>query len=1539
MPSLAQLMTNHADSVGPAATLAEAAARMVESRISSIIVIEHDKVLGIVTERDILRAMRARQDNSLPVTTLMSSPVHTVSADMDYREAYRGATLRGIRHLVVTDPKGKPQGIVTETDFRRHLGLDIFRQLNDVSNLMELKFPRLKGDATLDAALAAMEASRQSCVVVIEGGKPVGIVTERDVVRLFLENTPNTTLATVMTQPVAIVNIDTPINVAAQKMLDQRFRHLAVVDHDDKLVGLLTEHALLRPLQQGMLDDVLSDHFELGAANAIAEQSASRIGHYQRALLDNFPFLVWLKDTESRFLAVNQQFANITGAKSSDAMLGKSDLDYFPTDLADKYRADDAEVMAHGVKKSIIEQITTPEGTLWHETYKAPVFDSAGELLGTVGFARDISSQYRTEHAVIIRNAALAGLLRGEPLNGLLELIALSAETELLGTHAAIFLITSDNKHLSVAAAPSIPEEIRQQLDHMPIAENTGASGTAAFRQERVVVENLFTDPKGKDFLDLAIQANITSAWAEPIFSSAGELLGTFTAYHPAEFSPNQAEQEQLRLASQLAALVISEHRNAADLDLSLASFRGIFDSVDDALMILDAKNIILDANPRLEDLAGQPRSQLIGMHYRPLLADGLNPTTQTETALAQTLSGTPATLEAWGKDTSGRIFPIEVRMRPTKYFGQDAVIASIQDIGERKTAAQRLLVERDLADALARGQTREELFPLLLDLALRFPEFDCGGLYVKTPDGGFQLIEHRGLSAEFIKTSNYIAPGSANAVLLESGKIICSCDEADSKCSHPDLIKLPHLQGENIHCLAVLPIAIAGETVACLNLAGNDCHQISSGTYLALESLGANFTQTLIRLDAQAESQRLQKNLSGLFDALHDLLFIITPEGRILHYNRAVSEQLGYSASELINQPIATVHPPEMAKTVSDIITDMIAGKRKNCPLPIVRADGSQLMVETRIVMGYWDGKPAILGISQDISQRLLAEQRQRLAASVFDNAHEGIMITDPKGKIIDVNETFTELTGYSHAETIGKTADLLKSGHHTPEFYLAMWKTILDIGYWRGEIWNRKKTGEMFVEQLTISAVRDEAGTISHYVGIFTDITLIKEHQQRLEHLAHFDPLTQLPNRMLLADRMQLAMAQAERSTKTLAVCYLDLDGFKPVNDLYGHATGDRLLIEVAQRLKACVRAGDTVSRLGGDEFVLLLTNIEDEHECDQAMSRIIAHLTRPVIIDQHEIVVSGSIGITLYPQDESDADTLLRHADQAMYAAKQAGRNRYHLFDPEHDRRTRVRREETSRIRQGLLAGEFEMYYQPKVDMRQATVIGAEALIRWNHPELGLLPPAHFTLALESGELCIELGEWVLAQALKQLDTWQSQGITVCVSVNIAGDHLQHSGFVERLKALLAKHPNVSPDQLELEILETAALDDIAVVAEIFAQCRQFGVRFSLDDFGTGYSSLTYFRRLPADVLKIDQSFIRDMLEDPDDMAIVQGVIGLTHAFKRIAIAEGVETEAHGLALLELGCELGQGYGIARPMPADQLPDWIKQFCPATAWKTKD
>jgi diguanylate cyclase (GGDEF)-like protein/PAS domain S-box-containing protein len=1529
MPTVAKLMTHHADRVAPSATIAEAARLMMGSRISSIIIIDDETVLGIVTERDILRAMLQGQDGSQAITSLMSSPVHTVSEEMDFRQAYRSAAVRGIRHLVVTDRQGKPLGVVTETDFHRRLGLEFFSQLNSVDTLMEHDFPRLPADATLDSALAAMAQMQQSCVVVIADEAPIGIVTERDVVRLFLGTEGSTTLGEVMTWPVASVQIDSAISDAAELMLERNFRHLAVVDRSNRLVGLLTEHCLVRPLKLEVLDDALANQIDLSKANAEVRKKIARSERYQRALLDNFPYLVWLKDTESRFLTVNRHMAQAVGESSVSAMLGKTDADYYPPEFAKHYRADDSAVMASGEKKYVIEEIITNGARVWHETYKAPIIDANGAILGTVGFARNISARKRSEEAVVMRNAALAGLLRGERLEGLLELIAISAETELPGLVCSILLVSEDGRHLRLGAAPGLPEASQKVIDGMPIEEGSGASGTAAFRKTRVVIEDIFTDPKGEKFREFARAIGASSGWAEPMFSPNGELLGTFAAYHRNTRLPHPEEQELLRLASQLAALVISQHRQAEQLAASLSTFRGIFDSVDEALFIINRDGILLDQNARAEQLSGFERNALLGQRYQRLLVEGMNVDVKMGERFTAALLGSPAVVEIWTQSACGRIFPAEVRMRPGKYFGQDVVIASVQDICERRSAAERMAVERDLAEALANGKSRDELLPVLLDIALRFPEFDCGGIYLRQPDGGYQLVEHRKLSENFLAGVRFFPAESSRAQIISAGEIICSCHEVTTACAQPELIHSPHMVAEGIRCLAILPIVANGQSIACINLAGRHTSQISHGTFNALHSLGKHFALTLMRVDAQTEARQSQQNIAGLFDRLRDFLFIVSPDGTILHYNQAVSELLGYPPGALIGQPIATVHPPEMQKMVAEIMGEMLTGQRISCALPILRADGSPLAVETRVVQGFWSGQPAILGISQDISERLLAEERQKLAASVFDHAHEGIMITDPRGRIIEVNDTFSELTGYSRAETIGQTTELLKSGHHTPEFYLDMWQAIQKAGYWQGEVWNRKKSGQIFVEQLTISTVRDRQGEVSHFVGIFTDITLIKEHQQRLEHLAHFDALTQLPNRMLLSERMQLAMAQTARSGQTLAVCYLDLDGFKPVNDLYGHSAGDRLLVDVAQRLKACLRGGDTVSRLGGDEFVLLFSGLENVHECDLAIARIIATLTRPFKIDEYSIDISASIGVTLYPQDGADADTLLRHADQAMYAAKQAGRNRYHLFDPENDRRARLHRDELEQISEALAKGEFALYYQPKVDMRLGIVIGAEALIRWHHPTRGLLLPGEFLHVVDGSELAIELGDWVIREALRQLDAWVGEGLDFSVSINIAGDHLQHPGFAQRLGELLAAHPRVPPGRLELEILETAVLEDIGLVAQLFAECRKLGVSFALDDFGTGYSSLTYFRRLPADVLKIDQSFVRDMLEDPEDLAIVEGVIGLTQAFKRKVIAEGVETVEHGLALLLLGCDHAQGYGIARPMPAESLPAWIQNF----------
>jgi diguanylate cyclase (GGDEF)-like protein len=446
---------------------------------------------------------------------------------------------------------------------------------------------------------------------------------------------------------------------------------------------------------------------------------------------------------------------------------------------------------------------------------------------------------------------------------------------------------------------------------------------------------------------------------------------------------------------------------------------------------------------------------------------------------------------------------------------------------------------------------------------------------------------------------------------------------------------------------------------------------------------------------------------------------------------------------------------------------------------------------------------------------------------------------------------------------------------------------------------------------------------------VGTFTDITLIKQHEKQLEHIAHYDALTGIPNRLLLADRLQQALAHSKREETILAVCYLDLDGFKLVNDTMGHEAGDKVLIEVAKRIKGSIRGDDTVARLGGDEFAVLLLGMHAPDECSASLNRLLEAISQPIEIKNKLFEVSASIGVAIYPGDDHDADTLLRHADQAMYSAKQSGKNRYYLYDAENDQRARMQHEFLRRLALALGRNEFELYYQPKVDMQTLQLVGAEALIRWRHPERGLLLPAEFLYAIEGTVLEMELGDWVVATALTQLEAWHQSGLQMELSINISARHLQAKDFAWKLKRKMLHYSNLPKGSLQIEVLETAALEDIPRVSDTIERCRKIGVSFALDDFGTGYSSLSYLGRLPVDTLKIDQSFIRDMLQDNGDRAIVQGVIALAKAFNRKTVAEGVESEELFRALVEMGCEYGQGYGIARPMPASELAAWLEKW----------
>jgi diguanylate cyclase (GGDEF)-like protein/PAS domain S-box-containing protein len=565
--------------------------------------------------------------------------------------------------------------------------------------------------------------------------------------------------------------------------------------------------------------------------------------------------------------------------------------------------------------------------------------------------------------------------------------------------------------------------------------------------------------------------------------------------------------------------------------------------------------------------------------------------------------------------------------------------------------------------------------------------------------------------------------------------------------------------------------------------------------------------------------------------------------------------------------------------------------------------------------------------------------EAALQLAASVFTHAREGIMITDAQEVIVDVNDAFTRITGFSRQDAIGNTPRILSSGHQSKEFYSNMWQQLHDKGHWYGEVWNSRKNGDAYTEMLTITAVRDAQDQAQHYVGLFFDITAMKQHECELDHIAHYDALTNLPNRVLLADRLHQGMVQVQRRGRKLAVLFLDLDGFKAVNDQYGHETGDQLLITLASRMKQALREGDTLARIGGDEFVAVLSDLDDITACIPMLNRLLNAAALPVSIGNTQVQVSASLGVTSFPQTQDiEADQLLRQADQAMYQAKLAGKNRFVFFDAQQDSGLRSRFESVERIRQGLAEHEFVLHFQPKVNMRNGTVIGAEALIRWQHPDNGLLAPGQFLPAIENHPLSIELGEWVIDTALAQMAQWQQQGLDMPVSVNVGARQLQQSDFVSRLQALLAAHPQVQPASLEIEILETSALEDLARVSQVIEDCGTIGVRFAMDDFGTGYSSLTYLRRLRVHMLKIDQSFVRNMLDDANDLAILQGVIGLAHWFGRAVIAEGVETAEHGTLLLQLGCDTAQGYGIARPMLAADLPGWVANWKPDATWRAQ-
>lgn len=567
-----------------------------------------------------------------------------------------------------------------------------------------------------------------------------------------------------------------------------------------------------------------------------------------------------------------------------------------------------------------------------------------------------------------------------------------------------------------------------------------------------------------------------------------------------------------------------------------------------------------------------------------------------------------------------------------------------------------------------------------------------------------------------------------------------------------------------------------------------------------------------------------------------------------------------------------------------------------------------------------------AVWRMVRDISEKRAAEERVQLAAKVFENTVEGIMITDADRRIRSVNRAFTEITGYTQHEVLGQKTSILSSGRHDEPFYEQMWQSIAEHGSWQGELWNRRKNGEVYPEWLAINAVRNSLGEITHYVAIFSDLTERKAADERIQFLAHFDVLTSLPNRIHMQDRVELAIHNAVRDNQRLALLLLDLDRFKTVNESLGHSAGDTLLQVAADRIKSVMAPGEMLARQGGDEFIILLPVISDPGEAALAAERVRDVFANPIELHNHVLTITPSIGISVYPDDGRDYETLVRNADAAMYHAKSSGRNSYKFYTADLNARAREILAIESQLRFALERDEFVLHYQPQVEMESGRIVGAEALIRWNHPSLGLLGPVRFIQVAEERGFIVQIGNWVIAEATRQLVEWRRAGLPeLTLAINLSALQFRQPDLALQVKQAL-ESSGLPGHALDIEVTESIIMEDAQATIQTIDNMKNMGLRLSIDDFGTGYSSLSYLKRFKADKLKIDRSFVRDIPQDADDSAIARAIINMAKNLNMQVVAEGVETMEQWQFLEQEGCDFVQGYLIAKPLPADDFAELL-------------
>ena len=1218
---------------------------------------------------------------------------------------------------------------------------------------------------------------------------------------------------------------------------------------------------------EGRLTGILAIGRDLSERHRV-EAALRQKEAYQRALLDNFPFMVWLKDRESRLLAANRAFAGAVGQSDPEALVGKLDADIWPADLARRYRAEDRQVMAKRAPRDTEEPVEIGGSRTWVETYKAPVLDKSGRLLGTVGFARDVSE----------RRLALERLRESE------ERFRLFFEG-----HAAIMLMIEPDSGRIVdanrAASAFYGFPGRELVGKTLAAITPGTPASSHARCSRTVED-------GHSHYELEHRLADGTLCPVEIYAStivrAGQPL-VLAVIHDIS-ARRQAQAERLEAYRRL---------EEAQAMAGVGSWE--LDHVDDRVSLSPQASAILEWVPGAESPGYGGLLARVHPHDRDRVHAAYRGSLSRRTTY-----GIDHRLEM----PDGRVKHVHVECN-TRFDDNGTPrlsVGTIHDITALKETELALDRERQrLADILAATDVGTWEWNVESG-ETRFNERWAGII-------GYTLAE--------------LGPVSIQTWLDK-------VHPDDSTVSEAALER--HFRGEaSFYEVEVRMRHKAGHWVWVLDR-GRVIQRRPDGAPLWMYGVHMDITQRKladIRLLASEERMRVAAGLSD------EVVYEYRVDDGALTWFGDIGGLLDLAPDGVpatFHEWLERIHTDDR-ESVREARTCVADTGRSKIAYRVRAGDGHwRILSDVSAPKADGSGGPATrVGLCRDVTSQRLDDERLRLNERLFDQSPQAIVITDAAGAIVDVNRAFTTITGYTPAEANGRNPSFLASGRHDKAFFARMWKRLAETGHWHGEIWNRRRSGRFIAENLSVNAVRDDDGKITHYIAMYTDISALKAQQKELERAAYFDALTQLPNRVLLTDRLRQAMARGQRHGRPLAVACVDLDNFKEVNDRFGHGTGDRVLLDIATRIRQTLREEDTLARIGGDEFAIILADLLDQESSTEVLRRLLQVARKTIDVEGQAIVVTASIGATLYPQpEEVDPDQLLRQADHAMYQAKTSGKDRYHLFDHSRDRHVRGQMEIVDGIRSAIAALELQLHYQPKVNMRTGEIVGAEALVRWPLPHGGMRMPAEFLPFIENGPVISELDDWAIGTALAQLDDWRRQGKDLSLSVNVSAMHLQQPDFVSRLRKQLETFPLVEPGRLVLEILETTALMDLSRISGVIRAGHEIGVAFALDDFGTGYSSLTYLKNLPAGQIKIDRSFVRDMLDDRDDLSILEGIMGLARAFNRVAVAEGVESVEHGELLLMLGCELAQGYGIGRPMAAEDFSAWCDNWRPDPLWR---